>query len=50
MVGHRPHDADPLGRGDALGWKRLLGALDYADPRRSLAAAQVSSLPAAYGA
>jgi hypothetical protein len=37
------------GQDDALAWKRLLGELDYADPRRSLAAAQVAALRAAFG-
>jgi hypothetical protein len=37
--------------GDDLGaWKRLLANLDYSDPRRSLAAAHVASLRAAYDA
>jgi len=37
----------PSGEDDALAWKRLLGQLDYSDPRRSLAAARVSALRAA---
>jgi hypothetical protein len=36
------------GRDDLQAWKRLLAALDFRDPRRSLAAAQVRSLRAAY--
>jgi hypothetical protein len=39
----------PSGQEDALAWKRLLGQLDYADPRRSLAAAQVTALRTAFG-
>jgi hypothetical protein len=39
----------PSGEEDALAWKRFLGRLDYADPRRSLAAARVAALRAAYG-
>jgi hypothetical protein len=39
----------PSGQEDALTWKRLLTHLDYDDPRRSLAAAQVAALRAAYG-
>jgi hypothetical protein len=38
----------PSGREDLPAWKRLLAALDFRDPRRSLAAAQVGSLRAAY--
>jgi hypothetical protein len=38
----------PSGKDDLLAWKRLLAGLDYADPRRNLAAAQVGSLRAAY--
>jgi hypothetical protein len=38
----------PSGRDDLPAWKRLLAALDFRDPRRSLAAAQVGSLRAAY--
>jgi hypothetical protein len=34
------------GRGDLAAWKRLLGELDFRDPRRSLAATQVRSLRA----
>jgi hypothetical protein len=37
----------PSGQDDALAWRRLLAELDYADPRRSLAAAQVATLRAA---
>jgi hypothetical protein len=37
----------PSGRDDLPAWKRLLGELDFRDPRRSLAAAQVGSLRAA---
>jgi hypothetical protein len=36
------------GRDDLAAWKRLLAALDYRDPRRSLAASRVGSLRAAY--
>jgi hypothetical protein len=38
----------PSGRDDLPAWKRLLAGLDFRDPRRSLAAAQVGSLRAAY--
>jgi hypothetical protein len=38
----------PSGRDDLPAWKRLLAELDFRDPRRSLAAAQVGSLRAAY--
>jgi hypothetical protein len=38
----------PSGRDDLPAWKRLLSKLDFSDPRRSLAAAQVGSLRAAY--
>jgi hypothetical protein len=34
---------------DLAAWKRLLANLDYADPRRSLAASRVCSLRVAYG-
>jgi hypothetical protein len=37
------------GRDDLPAWKRLLANLDYADPRRSLAASHVGLLRAAYG-
>jgi hypothetical protein len=37
----------PSGRDDLPAWKRLLAHLDFRDPRRSLAAAQVGSLRAA---
>jgi hypothetical protein len=37
------------GRDDLAAWKRLLANLDYSDPRRSLAAARVHALRAAYG-
>lgn len=37
----------PSGHDDAAGWKLLLGALDFRDPRRSQAAAQVGRLRAA---
>jgi hypothetical protein len=37
----------PSGQDDALAWRRLLAELDYTDPRRSLAAAQVATLRAA---
>ena len=40
----------PSGQDDVLAWKRLLAQLDYADPRRSLAAARVSALRAAVSA
>jgi hypothetical protein len=39
----------PSGQEDAPAWKRLLGRLDHADPRRSLAAARVGALRASYG-
>jgi hypothetical protein len=39
----------PSGDEDALAWKRLLTHLDHDDPRRSLAAAHVAALRAAYG-
>jgi hypothetical protein len=38
----------PSGGDDLPAWKRLLVELDFRDPRRSLAAAQVRSLRAAY--
>jgi hypothetical protein len=38
----------PSGKDDLLAWKRLLAGLDYADPRRNLAAAQIASLRVAY--
>jgi hypothetical protein len=38
----------PSGKDDLLAWKRLLAGLDYSDPRRNLAASQVTSLRAAY--
>lgn len=38
----------PSGRDDLPAWKRLLAGLDFRDPRRSLAAAQVRSLRTAY--
>jgi hypothetical protein len=38
----------PSGRDELAAWKRLLAGLDFRDPRRSLAAAQVQSLRAAY--
>jgi hypothetical protein len=38
----------PSGREDLPAWKRLLAGLDFRDPRRSLAAAQVGALRAAY--
>jgi hypothetical protein len=38
----------PSGRDDLPAWKRLLTGLDFHDPRRSLAAAQVRSLRDAY--
>jgi GAF domain-containing protein len=34
---------------DLAAWKRLLGHLDYHDPRRSLAASRVTALRSAYG-
>jgi hypothetical protein len=37
----------PSGRDDLPAWKRLLADLDFRDPRRSLAAAEVGSLRAA---
>jgi hypothetical protein len=37
------------GSADLAAWKRLLANLDYADPRRSLAASRVRALRAAYG-
>jgi hypothetical protein len=37
----------PSGRDDLPAWKRLLADLDFRDPRRSLAAAQIGSLRAA---
>lgn len=39
----------PSGQDDLPAWKRLLGALDFHDPRRSLAAARVRSLRAQIG-
>lgn len=36
------------GADDLAAWKRLLAALDFRDPRRSLAAARLKSLRAAY--
>jgi hypothetical protein len=36
------------GQDDLPAWKRLLGQLDFNDPRRSLAAAQVKSLRTEY--
>jgi hypothetical protein len=36
----------PSGGDDLAAWKRLLAAVDFRDPRRSLAAAQVSALRA----
>jgi hypothetical protein len=38
----------PSGRDDLPAWKRLLAGLDFRDPRRSHAAAQVGSLRAAF--
>jgi hypothetical protein len=38
----------PSGRDDLPAWKRLLANLEFRDPRRSLAAAQVRSLRAAF--
>ena len=38
----------PSGQDDLPAWKRLLGELDFNDPRRSLAAAQLKSLRAIY--
>jgi hypothetical protein len=38
----------PSGRGDLPAWKRLLAKLDFGDPRRSFAAAQVGSLRDTY--
>lgn len=38
----------PSGRDDLAAWKRLLTQLDFRDPRRSLAAARVRSLRAAF--
>jgi hypothetical protein len=38
----------PSGRDDLPAWKRLLAELDFRDPRRSFAAAQIGSLRAAY--
>jgi hypothetical protein len=38
----------PSGRDDLPGWKRLLAKLEFRDPRRSLAAAQVESLRTAF--
>lgn len=40
----------PAGEGDLLAWQRLLGALEYTDARRSLAAARVHALRQAAGA
>jgi hypothetical protein len=34
----------PAGRGDVSAWKRLLASLDFHDPRRSLAAAELQGL------
>lgn len=34
----------PAGRGDVAAWKRLLASLDFHDPRRSLAAAELQGL------
>jgi hypothetical protein len=36
------------GRDDLPAWKRLLAQLDFRDPRRSLAAAQIQSRRTAY--
>ncbi len=38
----------PSGHDDLPAWKRLLAELDFRDPRRSLAAAQVQSMRAAF--
>jgi hypothetical protein len=38
----------PSGSDDLLAWKRLLAELEFRDPRRSHAAAQVGSLRAAF--
>jgi hypothetical protein len=38
----------PSGRDELAAWKRLLAGLDFRDPRRSLASAQVKSLRAEY--
>jgi hypothetical protein len=38
----------PSGRDDLPAWKRMLTGLEFRDPRRSLAAAQVQSLRAEY--
>ena len=37
----------PSGEDDPAGWKQVLSALDFRDPRRSQAAAQVGRLRAA---
>jgi hypothetical protein len=37
----------PSGEDDALAWQRLLGQLDYTDPRRSLAAARLAAIRSA---
>jgi hypothetical protein len=37
----------PSGQDDGLAWRRLLAELDYADPRRTLAASQVATLRSA---
>jgi hypothetical protein len=34
----------PNGRDDFVAWKRLLAALEFRDPRRSLCAARVGEL------
>jgi hypothetical protein len=39
----------PSGRDDLPAWKRLLGRLEFEDPRRSLAAAHVGALRQTFG-
>ena len=39
----------PAGESDLLAWQRLLGALEYTDARRSLAAARTAALRNAAG-
>jgi hypothetical protein len=39
----------PSGEYDLLAWRRLLAALDYADPRRSRAVARTAALRRSFG-
>ncbi|HEV7493475.1 GAF domain-containing protein [Baekduia sp.] len=39
----------PSGEHDLIAWRRLLAALDYTDPRRSLAAARTAALRRSFG-